>query len=64
MLTKSKTYIRIPRREWERLRKNPRFSELVELLEDRSDLEAAKRVRGKDMTLNEYLIKRGIRNLR
>ena len=64
MLTKTKSEIRIPRKEWERLRKSPAFSELIELLEDQEDLEAAKRVRGKDMTLDQYLKKRGIRNHR
>ncbi len=62
MLTKSKSEVRISRKEWERLRKNPNFTELIELLEDQADLEAAKRVRGKDMTLSQYLTKRGIRN--
>ncbi|MBI4535185.1 MAG: hypothetical protein HY708_02830 [Ignavibacteriae bacterium] len=62
MLTKSRTHVRIPRREWERLRKNPQFNELVELLEDRADLETAKRVKGKDLSLNQYLAKRGIRS--
>ena len=60
MLTKTKSDIRIPLKEWERLKKSPNFSELIELLEDREDLEAAKRTRGKDMTLAEYLKKRGI----
>ena len=64
MLTKTKTHIRIPRKDWERLRKNPQFSELIELLEDRTDLEAAKRVKGKDVTLSQYLVKRGIQNHR
>lgn len=62
MLTKSKTNVRIPRREWERLKKNPSFGDLIELLEDRADLEAAKKARGKDMSLTHYLTKRGIRN--
>ena len=64
MLTKSKNHVRIPRKDWERLKKNPQFSHLIELLEDRADLEAAKRVGGKEMTLNQYLTKRGIRNHR
>ena len=62
MLIKTKKEIRIPRKEWERLKKSPNFSELIELLEDRQDLISAKRVRGKDMTLAEYLKKRGIRS--
>ncbi|MFN0159131.1 MAG: hypothetical protein ACKVRP_13800 [Bacteroidota bacterium] len=60
MLTK--TDVRISRRDWEKLRKNPSFSELIELLEDDRDLQAAKRVRGKDLMLQQYLTKRGIRN--
>jgi hypothetical protein len=64
MLTKSKNHVRIPRKDWERLKKNPQFSHLIELLEDRADLEAAKRVGGKEMTLNQYLTKRGVRNHR
>lgn len=62
MLTKTKTDVRIPRKEWEKMKKNPAFSEAIELLEDIADLEAAKHVRGKDMTLNQYLKKRGLRN--
>jgi len=62
MLTKTKKDVRIHRRDWERLRKNPQFSELIELLEDRNDLQAAKRSRGKDLSLSQYLKQRGIRN--
>lgn len=62
MLTKTKTHVRIPRKDWEKLKKNPQFSELLELLEDRADLVAAKRVKGKDLPLSQYLAKRGIRN--
>ena len=62
MITKTKTEVRISRRDWEKLRKNPSFIELIELLEDREDLEQAKRVRGKEVTLQRYLEKRGIRN--
>ena len=64
MLTKTKTEVRISRREWEKLKKTPQFTELIELLEDQEDLEKAKRVRGKDMTLEHYLSKPGIRNHR
>jgi hypothetical protein len=62
MLTKTQKEIRIPRKEWERSKKNPNFSELFELLEDREDPQAAKRRRGKDVTVAEFLKKRGIRN--
>lgn len=56
MLTK--THVRIPRHEWEKMKKNPAFSEAIELLEDIADLEAAKQVRGKDLTLDQYFAKR------
>lgn len=62
MLTKTKNDIRISRRDWEKLQKNPNFSELIELLEDERDLREAKRVRGKDLSLQQYLTKRGLRN--
>ena len=62
MLTKTKKDVRIPRREWDALKANPTFAELVELLEDQEDLEEAKSERGSDMTLSQYLKKRGIRN--
>ncbi len=62
MLTKTRTHVKIARRDWVKLQKNPHFAELVELLEDRARLFAAKKVRGKDISLNEYLRKRGIRN--
>ena len=62
MLTKTRTDVRIPRAEWNRLKKNPSFRDLVELLEDRNDLQAAKKVRGKSLTLTQYLEKRGIRD--
>lgn len=58
MLTKTKTAIHIPRKEWEKMKKNPAFSDAIELLEDIADLEAAKHVRGKDLTLDQYLAKR------
>ena len=62
MLTKTKSDVRISRRDWEKLRRNPSFTELIELLEDEKDLRDSKRVRGKDITLQQYLTKRGIRN--
>jgi hypothetical protein len=64
MLTKTRTEVRIPLAEWNSLKKNPAFGDLVELLEDRDDLKAAKKVHGKSLTLNEYLEKRGIRDRR
>jgi hypothetical protein len=62
MITKTKNTVRISRKEWERMKKNPTLSEAVELLEDIADFEAAKRSHGKDMTLKQYLKKRGIRS--
>ena len=42
--------------------KNPSFSEAIELLEDVTELEAAKSIKGKDISLTQYLQKRGLRN--
>jgi hypothetical protein len=64
MLTKTRNEVRIPLAEWNSLKKNPVFGDLVELLEDRDDLKVAKKVRGKSLTLDEYLEKRGIRDRR
>ena len=54
--------IRIPRQEWESLKKNPAFGELIELIEDKYDLEKAKTVKGNDVSLSAYLKKRGLRS--
>lgn len=62
MLTKDKTHVRIPRKQWEELRRNPTFADVIELLEDQADLEEANKIEGKDMSLPQYLKKRGIRN--
>lgn len=59
-LTKTKTHIKIARTEWEKLKKNPALSEAIELLEDISDLEKAKKVKGKSLTIEQYLKKRGL----
>lgn len=59
-ITKTKSYIKIERREWEKLKKNPSISETIELLEDISDLQKAKKITGKSIILEEYLKKRGI----
>lgn len=58
MLTKTKNKIEIPRKEWERMKENPVTSDFIELLEDISDLEAAKKVKGKNRTIEEYIEKR------
>ena len=45
MLTKNKKQVQIPRKEWDKMKENPAFSEVIELLEDISDLEEAKKVK-------------------
>ena len=62
MLVKTKKHVRIPREEWEAMKKNPAFSEAVELLEDIAELDKAKKVKGKSLTLEQYLKKRGLQN--
>ena len=44
------------------MKKNPVFSDTIELLEDISDLERAKKVKGKDLTLGQYLKRRDLRS--
>jgi len=62
MLTKTKKHIQVPREDWEEMKKNPAFSDALELIEDISDLEKSKKVKGKDLTLAQYLKKRNVRN--
>ncbi len=62
MLIKTSKDVRIPNKQWDALRDNPSFAELIELLEDQEALEKAKSERGEDIPLNRYLKKRGIRN--
>jgi hypothetical protein len=62
MLTKTNKDVRIPNEQWDALKQNPSFAELIELLEDQEALEEAKSERGEDITLDGYLKKRGIRN--
>jgi hypothetical protein len=62
MIKKSKSAVRISRDDWEKMRKNPVLSETVEILEDISDLKSAKNKKGKDLTLEQYLKKRGLRD--
>jgi len=59
-IIKTKKQVKIQASDWEKLKKNPVMSEAIELLEDISDLEKAKKVRGKSLTLEQYLTKRGI----
>jgi len=59
-IIKTKKQIKIATSDWEKLKKNPVMSETLELLEDISDLEKAKKVRGKSLTIEQYLSKRGL----
>lgn len=59
-IIKTKKQVKIQASDWEKLKKNPVMSEAIELLEDISDLEKAKKVRGKSLTIEQYLSKRGI----
>jgi len=59
-IIKTKKQIKFKTSDWEKLKKNPVMSETIELLEDISDLEKAKKVRGKNLTIEQYLRKRGL----
>ena len=59
-IIKNKKQVKIQTSDWEKLKKNPVMSETIELLEDISDLEKAKKVRGKSLTIEQYLSKRGL----
>lgn len=59
-LSKTKTHIKIDRNNWEKMKNNPALSETIELLEDISDFEKAKKVKGKSLSLTQYLKKRGL----
>ena len=59
---KTKHNVTIARKDWEKFRMNPVLSEAIELLEDISDLAAAKKVHGKTLTISQYLKKRGIQS--
>jgi len=59
-IIKTKKQVKIQASDWEKLKKNPVMSEAIELLEDISDLEKAKKIRGKSLSLEQYLTKRGI----
>lgn len=59
-LTKTKSHVKIARSDWEKMKKNPALSDAIELLEDIADLEKAKKVSGKGISLDKYLKKRGI----
>lgn len=59
-LQKTKKHIKIATSDWEKLKKNPVLSDTIELLEDISDLEKAKKIKGKSLTIEQYLKKRGL----
>jgi hypothetical protein len=59
-IIKTKKQVKIQASDWEKLKKNPVMSETIELLEDISDLEKAKKARGKSVTIKQYLSKRGL----
>ena len=59
-LKKTKTHVKIARTDWEKMKNNPALSDAIELLEDISDLEKAKKVRGKTITIEQYLEKRSL----
>ena len=61
-LIKTKHHVTIARRDWEKMKTNHAVSEAIELLEDISDLEKAKKVRGKSMTIEQYQKRRGIQS--
>ncbi len=61
-LTKTKSYVKIKRKDWDKLKANPALSDVIELLEDISDLENAKTARGKSLSVQQYRKKRGISN--
>jgi hypothetical protein len=60
ILKKTKKQIKIVSGDWDKMRKNPVLSEAIELLEDISDLEKAKKIHGKSQTIEQYLKKRGL----
>lgn len=60
-ISKTKKHVKIQTSDWEKLKKNPVMSEAIELIEDISDLEKAKKLRGKSLTLEQYLTRRTYR---
>lgn len=59
-ITKTKSHVKISRGDWEKMKKNPAISETIELPEDISDLEKAKKNQGKAISLEQYLKTRNI----
>ncbi|MHB8871695.1 MAG: hypothetical protein ACYC5G_04540 [Candidatus Doudnabacteria bacterium] len=59
-ITKTKSHIKIAQSEWEELKKNPETNDTIDLLKGMSDLEKAKKVTVKGISLEAYLKKYGI----
>ena len=59
-IIKTKKQIKIAASDWEKLKKNPVLSDAIELLEDISDIEKAKKVKGKSLAIDQYIAKRGL----
>ena len=59
-LKKTKKQVKIVSSDWEKMKKNPVLNKALELLEDISDFEKAKKVRGRSTTIEKYLKKRGL----
>lgn len=59
-LVKTRTHVKISRKDLEEMKKNPILNDAIELLKDISDLERAKKIRGKAVSIEQYLKKRGL----
>lgn len=62
MLTRTKKHIQIPVEDWDKMKRNPAFSDLIEFLEDISDLEKAQNEKGRDLSFDQYLKNRELHN--
>lgn len=62
MLTRTKKHIQIPVEDWDKMKRNPAFSDLIEFLEDISDLEKARNEKGRDLSFDQYLKNRELHN--
>jgi len=51
---KTKTHIKISKSDWEKMKMDPTLKDTLELLEDISDLEEAKKTKGKSLTIDQY----------
>ncbi len=57
IIQKTKSHVKIALSDWEKMKSNHVLSETIELLEDISDLEKAKKVQGRGISLEQYLKK-------